>query len=45
MIQALEGFRVLSHIQPGHRYAERLDALKHAAQAAGSTHPDDRSSN
>ncbi|GJL60510.1 MAG: anti-sigma factor antagonist [Nitrospirales bacterium] len=45
VIQALEGFRVLSHIQPGHRYAERLDALKHAAQAAGSTHPDDRSSN
>ncbi|MDR4460102.1 MAG: SulP family inorganic anion transporter [Nitrospirales bacterium] len=45
VIQALEGFRVLSHIQPGHRYAERLDALQHAAQAAGSTHPDDVSSN
>ncbi|MDR4482980.1 MAG: STAS domain-containing protein [Nitrospirales bacterium] len=45
VIQALEGFRVLSHIQPGHRYAERLDALKHAAQAACSTHPDDHSSN
>ncbi|MGP0594502.1 SulP family inorganic anion transporter [Nitrospira sp. T9] len=43
VIQALEGFRVLSHIQPGHRYAERLYALKHAAQAAGSTHPDDLS--
>lgn len=41
VIQALEGFRVLSHIRPGHRYAERLDALQHAAQAAGSTHPED----
>jgi len=39
--KALEGFQVLSHIRPGHRYAERLDALKHAAQVAGSTHPDD----
>ncbi|WP_447965471.1 SulP family inorganic anion transporter [Nitrospira sp. Ecomares 2.1] len=43
--QALEGFRVLSHIRPDHRYAKRLDALKHAAQAAGSTHSDDISSN
>jgi len=39
--EALEGFGVLGHIRPGHRYAERLDALKHAAQAAGSLHPDD----
>ena len=39
--EALEGFGVLGHIRPGHRYAERLDALKHAAEAAGSTHPDD----
>ena len=38
--EALEGFGVLAHIRPGHRYAERLDALKHAAQAAGSPHPD-----
>jgi len=42
--QALEGFGVLGHIRPGHRYAERLAALKHAAEAAGSTHPDDISS-
>ena len=39
--EALEGFGVLAHIRPGHRYADRLDALKHAAQAAGSTHLDD----
>jgi SulP family sulfate permease len=39
--EALEGFGVLSHIRPGHRYAGRLAALKHAAQAAGSTHQDD----
>jgi SulP family sulfate permease len=43
--EALEGLGVLSLIRPGHRYAERLDALKHAAEAAGSTHPDDRSTN
>ena len=43
--EALEGLGVLSQILPGHRYAERLDALKHAAEAAGSTHPDDRSTN
>ena len=42
--EALEGFGVLAHIRPGHRYADRLDALKHAAQAAGSTHLDDMSS-
>lgn len=39
--EALEGFGVLAHIRPGHRYGTRLAALKHAAQAAGSTHPDD----
>jgi SulP family sulfate permease len=39
--EALEGFGVLTHIRPGHRYVERLDALRHAAQAAGSTHRDD----
>ncbi len=40
--EALEGFGVLSHIRPDHRYAERLEALKHAAHVAGSHHPDDR---
>jgi SulP family sulfate permease len=39
--EALEGFGVLGHIRSGHRYAERLDALRHAAEAAGSTHPED----
>lgn len=39
--EVLEGLGVLSMIRPGHRYAQRLDALRHAAQAAGSTHPDD----
>ncbi|MEE9233180.1 MAG: SulP family inorganic anion transporter [Nitrospirales bacterium] len=39
--EALEGLGVLSLIRPGHRYANRMDALKHAAQIAGSTHPDD----
>jgi len=39
--EALEGFGVLEHIRPGHRYAERLDALKHAAKAAGSSYPED----
>ncbi|MDH5428687.1 MAG: SulP family inorganic anion transporter [Nitrospirota bacterium] len=43
--EALDGFGVLAHIRPGHRYAERLDALKHAAEAAGSIHPEDISSN
>ncbi|MCZ6799906.1 MAG: SulP family inorganic anion transporter [Nitrospirae bacterium] len=43
--EALEGLGVLSLIRPGHRYAERLDALKHAAEAAGSNHPDDKSTN
>ena len=39
--EVLEGLGVLSLIQPGHRFAQRLDALRHAAQAAGSTHQDD----
>ena len=39
--EVLDGFGILSLIRPGHRYAERLDALRHAAEAAGSTHPDD----
>ena len=39
--EVLEGFGVLALIRPDHRYAERLDALRHAAKAAGSTHPDD----
>ena len=39
--EVLEGLGVLKLIRPGHRYAERLDALRHAAQAIGSTHPDD----
>jgi SulP family sulfate permease len=43
--EALEGFGVLAHIRPGHRYTERLDALRHAAKAAGSTHPEDSSLN
>ncbi len=42
--KVLEGFGVLGHIRPGHRYAERLDALRHAAEVAGSTHPEDCSS-
>ncbi len=41
VIEVLEGLGVLKLIRPGHRYAERLDALRHAASAAGSTHPDD----
>ncbi|MCA9473169.1 MAG: SulP family inorganic anion transporter [Nitrospirales bacterium] len=40
--KVLNGLGVLSEIRPGHRYAKRLDALRHAAQAAGSTHPDDQ---
>ena len=39
--EVLEGLGVLSLIQPGHQFALRLDGLRHAAQAAGSTHPDD----
>lgn len=42
--KVLDGFGVLGHIRPGHRYAERLEALRHAAEAAGSTHPEDSSS-
>ncbi len=39
--EVLDGLGVLKLIRPGHRYAERLDALRHAAHAADSTHPDD----
>lgn len=40
--EVLEGLGVLKMIRPGHRYAWRLDALRHAASEAGSTHLDDR---
>jgi len=40
----LEGLGVLQLIRPGHRYAARLDALRHAAYEAGSTHTEDRPS-
>jgi sulfate permease, SulP family len=39
--KALEGVGILSRIAPGYRYARRLDALRHAAHLAGSTHPED----
>ncbi len=41
VIKTLEGLNVLSHIRPRHRFGTRLEALQHAAKAAGSTHPDD----
>ncbi|MEC4673131.1 MAG: SulP family inorganic anion transporter [Nitrospirota bacterium] len=37
----LEGLGVLQLIRPGHRYAVRLDALRHAAYEAGSLHTED----
>lgn len=37
----LEGLGVLQMVRPGHRYALRLDALRHAAHVAGSSHPQD----
>jgi len=37
----LTGLGVLDQVQPGHRYAIRLDALRHAAHVSGSTHPFD----
>ncbi len=40
--EALEGFGVLGHIRPGHRYAQRIDALRHAAEVAGPHSSDDR---
>ena len=39
--EVLDGFGVLEMMQPGHRYELRLDALKHAARSAGSSHPKD----
>ncbi|WP_447970119.1 SulP family inorganic anion transporter [Nitrospira sp. M1] len=40
VIEALDGLGVLRLIRPGHRYAQRLDALRHAAEAIGSTYSD-----
>ena len=37
----LQGLGVLDQVRPGHRYAIRLDALRHAAHVSGSTHPFD----
>jgi len=37
----LKGLGVLDQVRPGHRYAIRLDALRHAAHVSGSTHPFD----
>jgi len=39
--EVLDGLGVLRLIRPGHRYAQRLDALRHAAEASGSTHSED----
>jgi len=39
--QVLGGLGVLDQVRPGHRYAIRLDALRHAAYVGGSTHPFD----
>src|SRR5439155_14477054 len=39
--KVLEGLGVLKLVQPGHLYPRRLDALRHAAQVSGSTHPKD----
>jgi len=39
--RVLKGLGVLDQVQPGHRYAIRLDALRHAAHVSGSTHPFD----
>lgn len=41
VIDVLEGFGVLSQIRPLHRFALRLDALRHAAYLSGSEHPED----
>ncbi|NKB81341.1 MAG: STAS domain-containing protein [Nitrospirales bacterium] len=38
----LQGLGILVLIRPGHRYAKRVDALRHAAQAAASPHPKDQ---
>ena len=39
--RVLKGLGVLDQVLPGHRYAIRLDALRHAAHVGGSTHPSD----
>jgi len=39
--EVLDGLGVLPRVRPKHRYALRLDALKHAAHMAGSSHPAD----
>jgi SulP family sulfate permease len=39
--RVLKGLGVLDQVRPGHRYALRLDALRHAAHVSGSTHPFD----
>jgi SulP family sulfate permease len=39
--RVLQGLGVLDQVRPGHRYALRLDALRHAAHVGGSTHPFD----
>ncbi|MEJ2230917.1 MAG: SulP family inorganic anion transporter [Nitrospirales bacterium] len=39
--RVLKGLGVLDQVLPGHRYAIRLDALRHAAHVSGSTHPFD----
>jgi hypothetical protein len=39
--RVLRGLGVLDQVRPGHRYAIRLDALRHAAHVSGSIHPFD----
>lgn len=39
--RVLNGLGVLAKVQPGHRYALRLEGLRHAARLCGSTHPSD----
>ena len=41
LTEVLEGLGVLGLIPPDHRYAQRLDALHHAAYVSGSKHPND----
>lgn len=40
--EILDGMGVSHLIRPGHHYADRLEALRHAAHVAGSTHPEDQ---
>jgi SulP family sulfate permease len=39
--RVLKGLGVFDQVRPGHQYAIRLDALRHAAHLSGSTHPFD----